>query len=95
MHRSGTYHIPFWSPDGSLVYILSNDGGGNLKWLEAQPVDLRALRIKGQSYAVYEFHEPRVPTMDSLWNPMMSDPGRILVEMGDMTTNIWIGEVSF
>jgi Tol biopolymer transport system component len=86
-----TYHIPFWSSDGSLVYILENHGGGNLKWLDAQPFDRTSLRLAGQRFIAYEFHEPRVPTMAPLWNPVMSAAGRILIELGDRSANIWIG----
>lgn len=88
MRRSETYHIPFWSADGSQVYILSNHGGGNLKWLESQPIDSRTRSL------VYQFQEPRVPTMDPLWNSVMSVPGGILIELGDIATNIWLGPVN-
>jgi len=39
---------------------------------------------------VYEFHEPRVPMMDPTWNRVTALKDRIVLELGDISTNVWV-----
>jgi Tol biopolymer transport system component len=88
--ESDSFQIPFWAPDGKLIYILTAHGGGNLNWLEAQRLDSRTKRPLGQRFPVYEFHEPRVPMMDPTWNRITALKDRIVLELGDISTNVWV-----
>ena len=87
---SHEFQMLFWSPDGNLLYILSEHGEGNLNWLEAQRLDPQSKRPAGEPFTVYHFKEPRVPTMDPIWNHAAAVEGKILLELGDMSTNVWM-----
>jgi len=87
---SHEFQMLFWSPDGNLLYILSEHGEGNLNWLEAQRLDPQSKRSTGQPFTVYHFKDPRVPTMDPIWNHPAAVEGKILLELGDMSTNVWM-----
>jgi hypothetical protein len=87
---SHEFQMLFWSPDGNLLYILSEHGEGNLNWLEGQRLDPQSKRPAGQPFTVYHFKEPRVPTMDPIWNHPAAVEGKIVLELGDMSTNVWM-----
>jgi Tol biopolymer transport system component len=91
---SREFQMLFWSPDGNLLYILSEHGEGNLNWLEAQRLDPQSKRPAGQPFTVYRFKEPRVPTMDPIWNHPAAVEGKILLELGDVTTNVWMTDTA-
>ncbi len=86
---SDSFHFAFWSPDGSMIYILTGRGPGNLRWLEAQKLDAATKHPVGNRVPVYEFAESRVPTMDPTWNNVSVIGDRILLELGDSSTNLW------
>ena len=46
----------------------------------------------GEPFAVYHFKEPRVPIMNPIWNHAAAAGGRIVLELGDESTNVWIKE---
>ncbi|HUJ23388.1 MAG TPA: protein kinase [Bryobacteraceae bacterium] len=82
----------FWSPDGNLLYFLSERDGFRCIW--AQRLDPETKRPIGQTFAVMHFHHPR----DSLTSVANGNPasvglsvikGRIIFAMGDLTGNIW------
>jgi hypothetical protein len=87
---SHEFQMLFWSPDGNLLYILSEHGEGNLNWLDAQRLDPQSKRPLGQPFTVYHFKEPRVPTMDPIWNHPAAVEGKILLELGGISTNVWM-----
>ena len=88
---SDSFHIAFWSERGDIVYILTGrGGGGNLKWLEAQRVDQSSKHPIGAPWQVHEFEELLVPGMDPLWNAVSVNGGRIILELGDVSANIWV-----
>jgi hypothetical protein len=88
---SDSFHFAFWSAGGDLIYILTAQGGsGNLKWLEAQRLDTETKRPTGGVVPVYEFDEMRVPMMDPIWNTVAVAGNRIILELNDLGTNIWI-----
>ena len=90
MPVSDSFHFAFWSERGDLIYNLTARGGsGNLKWLEAQPVDKETKHPTGVPTEVYEFSDMLVPGMDPNWNTITAAGGRIVLELGDVSTNIW------
>jgi hypothetical protein len=62
----------------------------NLNWLHAQPLDPATKRPNGELKSVYHFRAPRVPMKDPIWNRPAAVEGRIVLELVDQTTNVWI-----
>jgi hypothetical protein len=90
MPVSDSFHFAFWSERGDLIYNLTARGGsGNLKWLEAQPVDEATKHPIGVPTEIYEFSDMLVPGMDPNWNTITAGGGRIVLELGEVSTNIW------
>jgi hypothetical protein len=87
---SREFQMAFWSPDGNLLYLLSAHSEGNLKWLDALRLDPQSKQPAGVPFAVYHFKEPRVPTMDPIWNRPAAAEGKIVLELGDVSTNVWM-----
>ncbi|HXP85730.1 MAG TPA: hypothetical protein VN841_13480 [Bryobacteraceae bacterium] len=87
---SDQFQMAFWSPDENFLYLLNQHGEGNLNWLDAQRLDPSTKRPTGQPFNVYRFKEPRVPSMDPLWNHPAAVEGRIVLELVDLSTNVWI-----
>jgi len=88
---SDSFHFAFWSGHGDMLYILTAHGGsGNLRWLEAQKLDAGTKRPIGDSVPVYEFDDMLVPGMDPIWNTVSVAGNRIILELGGVSTNIWI-----
>ena len=74
-----------------MLYILTARGGsGNLKWLEAQRLDAGTKRPVGGAMPVHEFDDRLAPGMDPVWNTVSVAGGRIILELGGVSTNIWI-----
>jgi hypothetical protein len=88
------FQMLFWAPDGNLLYVLSEHGEGNLNWLEAQRLDPDSKRPAGPLIPVYHFKEPRVPTMDPIWNHAAAVDGKIMLALGDISTNVWMLETA-
>jgi Tol biopolymer transport system component len=88
---SDSFHFAFWSARGDLLYILTAHGGsGNLRWLEALRLDAETKRPMGAAMPVYEFDDLLVPGMDPIWNTVSVVDNRIILELGGVSTNIWI-----
>jgi len=88
---SDSFDFAFWSARGDLLYILTAHGGsGNLRWLEALRLDAETKRPIGDAMPVYEFGERLVPGMDPIWNTASVASNRIILELGGISTNIWI-----
>jgi Tol biopolymer transport system component len=87
---SHEFQMAFWSPDGNLLYLLSEHGEGNLNWLDALKLDPQTKQPTGVPFAVYHFKEPRVPTMDPVWNHPAAAADKIVLELGDVSTNVWM-----
>ena len=74
-----------------MIYTLSSHtAGGNLRFLDAQKVDPETKHPMGPATPVYEFDEALVPGMDPVWNTVAVDGGRIILELGGVSTDIWI-----
>lgn len=84
----------FWSPDGNLLYFLSERDSFRCIW--AQKLDLAAQRPSGPPFPVLHLH-------NSVRSPMNVDGpaqvsvsvggGRLVFSMGELTGNVWMTEV--
>jgi serine/threonine protein kinase len=81
---------PIWSPDGNLLYFLSERDGFRCIW--GQKLDPTSKRPLGAPFPVYHSHDPR----RSLRNvslgliSMSASRQQIVFPMGELTGNIWI-----
>jgi len=81
----------FWPARGDLIYTLSAHApGGNLRFLDAQKLDPASKRPIGDPVTVYQFSDNLVPGMDPVWNNVARDENRIILELGGISTDVWI-----
>ncbi|MCX6629968.1 MAG: protein kinase [Candidatus Solibacter sp.] len=81
-----------WSPDGNLVYHISDRDGFRCLW--AQRLHPATKRPAGAPLAVYHSHSAR-RSMRNLENALLSisvAPGRLVFGMAERTGNIWMAE---
>jgi Tol biopolymer transport system component len=91
---SDSFHFAFWSERGDIIYILTaHEGSGNLRWLEAQRVDPSSKHPMGAPWPLHEFEKSRVPGMDPIWNPVSVAGGKIILELSDVSTDIWVKDL--
>jgi tricorn protease-like protein len=83
---------PAWSPNGGLLYFLSDRDGFRCIW--ARALDPAAKAVKGEAFAVQHFHSARRSLRRILGNggfPGLSAiPGRLVFSFGELTGNIWL-----
>jgi Tol biopolymer transport system component len=88
---SDSFFFVFWASRSDLIYILSSHvQGGNLRFLDAQTLDMETKRPVGTAMPVYEFEETLVPTMDPVWNTVSVVGSKVILELGGVSTDIWI-----
>jgi Tol biopolymer transport system component len=88
---SDSFFFVFWAQHRDLIYTLSSHAhGGNLRFLDAQRLDSETKHPAGAAIPVYEFDETLVPQMDPVWNTVSVAGSRIILELGGVTTDIWI-----
>ena len=88
---SDSFLFAFWSSRSDLIYTLSShEQGGNLRFLDAQRLDPETKHPIGSALPLYEFNESLVPGMDPIWNTVAVDRNRIVLELGGVSTDIWI-----
>jgi len=88
---SDSFFFAFWSARSDLIYTLSSHGrGGNLRFLDAQKLDAETKRPVGAAMPIYEFDETLVPGMDPVWNNISVEGSRIILELGGLSTDVWI-----
>jgi len=88
---SDSFFFAFWAQRPDLIYTLSSHApGGNLRFLDAQRLDSETMHPVGAAMPVYEFDETLVPGMDPVWNTVSVSGSRIVLELGGVTTGIWI-----
>jgi hypothetical protein len=86
-----SFFVAFWSEHSDMIYTMSSHGhGGNLRFLDAQRLDPETRRPVGAATPVYEFDEGLVPGMDPIWNNITVDAGSIILELGGVSTGIWM-----
>ena len=81
-----------WSPDGNLLYFLSERDGFRCIW--GQKLDPTSKRPLGAPFPVYHSHDPR-RSIRNVWLDhlcMSVSRNQIVFPMGELTGNIWITE---
>ena len=81
-----------WSPDGNLLYFLSNRDGFQCIWANAlDPVSKRPL---GAPFGVYHFHHARQSLAGISRSPaavgLSVAPGRLIFAAGELTGSVWM-----
>jgi Tol biopolymer transport system component len=82
---------PFWSPDGNLLYFLSERDSFGCIW--AQRIDAASRRAVGEPFAVFHFHEAmRSPLNMDGTGPVSPSiaKDRLVLSMGENRANIWM-----
>ncbi len=84
---------PFWSPNGNLIYFLSDRDGNRCVW--AQRIDTASGKPSGEPFAVRHFHVAR-QNLSEFGDPAevgLSFAGnRMFFAMREMQTDIWLAE---
>ena len=83
---------PHWSPDGNLLYFVSNRDGF---WcLGAQALDLQTKRTVGTPMEVLHFHSARRSLTHTLGETigLSLSADRMVFSMAEITGNIWLAE---
>ncbi len=93
--EGATYNGPVgWSPDGNLVYFMSDRDGSRCLW--AQRLDSATKRAEGAPFEVQPFHRAQVRSM-LLWEPGSAGTAmardKIVLSMVEATGNIWMAKV--
>jgi Tol biopolymer transport system component/DNA-binding winged helix-turn-helix (wHTH) protein len=80
---------PRWSPNGALVYFISQHDGFLCLW--AQTVDASTKRPLGEPFAAYHFHTARLSPMTVGLGAleMGIGPDKVVLNLGELSGNIW------
>ncbi|MEZ5356849.1 MAG: protein kinase [Bryobacteraceae bacterium] len=85
---------PYWSPDGKLLYFLSERDSFRCIW--AQRLDGASRRRVGEPFAVAHFHDA-VRSMMNLDGPAQVSvtvgPDRLVFSMGVNMANVWLARL--
>ena len=88
-HPSRWDDKPCWSPDGRMLYFISDRDGYLCLW--AQKLDPETKHPVGQPFAVYHLHSPRLALSnldtDNLEIDVAKD--KIVLGLGELTGDIW------
>jgi len=81
-----------WSPDGNLLYFLSERDGSRCIW--GQKLDPANKTPMGAPFPVYHSHDPRrsIRNVRLDYLSMSVSHNQIVFPMGELTGNIWIME---
>jgi eukaryotic-like serine/threonine-protein kinase len=82
-----------WSPDGNLLYFLSERDGFRCFW--AQHLDPVTKRPRGESFAVQHFHQAQrsFDPNDFVGLPLSVGSNEIVFQMQERTGNIWLAKL--
>jgi Tol biopolymer transport system component len=82
-----------WSPDGNLVYFLSERDGFRCFW--AQRVDATTKRPRGDPFVVQHFHQARRGFLPDDFSglPLSVGPDKLVFQMRERTGNIWLATI--
>ncbi len=86
----GLNGFAWWSPDGNLLYMLSQRDGNECIW--AQRLDLKTKRPSGEAFAVYHLHGARLTLIDTAFFGPAILPDGIIFGLGEQTGNVWLAE---
>ena len=82
---------PRWSPDGNLLYYVSDVDGSRCVW--GQPLDPVTKKPRGPAIAVLHVHGRKrsIFDLDMRGVDLSVAPGKIVFNMGEITGNVWVG----
>jgi Tol biopolymer transport system component/predicted Ser/Thr protein kinase len=85
-----TVNAGTWSPDGGIIYYLSNQDGKACIW--AQRIDRQSGRPAGDAFAVWHFHDARrsLAAVPLPVRGLTLSRDRLVVNLSDGTGNIWL-----
>jgi len=85
--------FPHWSPDGRILYFLSNRDGKQCLW--AQPLEAASKRPAGAPLVVQHFHDPRLSpaNMNLTWFGMSVAQDKLVLNLGETTGSIWMAQL--
>jgi Tol biopolymer transport system component len=88
-HSSPWDDKPRWSPNGNLIYFISDRDGHLCLW--AQRVDRNSKQPNGAPFSVWHFHNSRLAMINIGTSPLEIDVARdkIVMAAGELTGNIW------
>jgi eukaryotic-like serine/threonine-protein kinase len=80
---------PRWSPNGELIYFISDRDGYLCLW--AQRVERQTKQLVGLPFPVYHFHNSRLAMANMDTCPLEFDVAKdkIVFGLGELTGNIW------
>ena len=81
---------PRWSPDGSLLYFISERDGFRCLW--AQRLNPMSKRPTGSSFAVHHFHDSRLSNRmgDTGLIGLSFSRDKVFLTLEELTGNIWM-----
>ena len=85
-------NVPWWSPDGNLLYWLMNRDGFVCIW--ARRLDPSTKAPKGDAFAVLHLHEARrslAGTGSGGFSPALSRD-KLILNLPEDSSNIWLAE---
>ena len=88
-HPNGWDDKPRWSPNGNLIYFISDRDGNLCLW--AQRLANRMKELVGTPFPVYHFHNARL-SMANLDTGILEigvAKDKIIIGLGGLTGNIW------
>ena len=80
----------WWSPDGNLLYFMSDRDGYSCIW--AQHLEPATKKPVGQPFEVYPMHETQRYFGNAGVHTMSVAPDRIVFNLSEYTGNIWMME---
>jgi Tol biopolymer transport system component len=90
MDRPGTHTRPWWSPDGNVIYFLSNARGKTEMWAQRlQPATKRPI---GEPVRIFSPPGERYSIQTSPWFGPAVGPRNLIFAVIESTGNIWIAE---
>jgi Tol biopolymer transport system component len=87
----GANERPWWSPDGNLLYFLSDKDGHECIW--GQRLNSATKHPIGEAFAVYHLHDSRRTPGDQLagFGPAVTKD-RLFFSLSEASGNVWIAE---
>ena len=85
---------PMWSPDGQLLYLVSDRDGFFCLW--AQRLDGATKRPAGGPFAVLHLHSARrsITNMPTIWFGAALTRDKLILNLGERTGNIWMAALA-
>lgn len=81
---------PWWSPDGNILYFLSNRDGFQCMW--AQHLNKATKRPVGGPFDVAHFHGSRHKVQEAGFGPAIG-ANKLIFTLSESTANIWMAKM--